>query len=684
MTDNKPDETPGFARQTPGNSPDMSHGSSGEQGPGQPSSGDRVVGEQGPGHPDAENAAGAAASSGEQGPEDPPTPAHGIPTQPAAGEAAQQPPAVAHPSGHGAAPQSAADQSAAEDTDPPTPAHGFPQPSIGEALQPADGVATEPPAVVRPTAPPERVDWSAAEVSTPGEPMAAEPTHPGSSGSAESWGSRSDSGDSSGYGSPSAYSSSADSSGSPFSDSSVTESAQHPGSGAHHQWSRPSHTDHTPSGAHQQVLFGSAAPPTQSGAAGHTPYSQYATGQHQASSATGSYSGATTGQHATPGSGQFPSFATHVQAQPHRVSGEPKKRSGALVAGVTVLALLVGGGAGAVGGYLVADNAGGGSSNTALDQSKPAQQANTPAPPGTVEAVADKVLPSVVQLQVRGRSSAGEGSGFVISDDGLIVTNNHVIEGAAESGQITAVFQDGRTAKASIVGRDPTSDVAVVRAENIGGLAVADLGRSDDLRVGQAVVAVGSPFELAGTVTSGIISALQRPTRAGGADGSQATVLDAVQTDAAINPGNSGGPLVNMQGQVIGINSAIYSPGAGSGDAGSVGIGFAIPIDQARRTADEIVKTGKATQTILGVTVRDNPQGIGALINEVSAGGAGEKAGIKKGDVVTRLNDRRIDGADALVAAVRSHAPGTKVSLVIGDGDRTIEATLGGQPVEPN
>ncbi|MFC7612868.1 S1C family serine protease [Actinokineospora soli] len=247
---------------------------------------------------------------------------------------------------------------------------------------------------------------------------------------------------------------------------------------------------------------------------------------------------------------------------------------------------------------------------------------------------------------------------------------------------MTAVFQDGRTAQATIVGRDPTSDVAVVKAKGIGGLVVAELGRSDDLRVGQAVVAVGSPFELAGTVTSGIVSALQRPTRAGGEDGSLATVLDAIQTDAAINPGNSGGPLVNMQGQVIGINSAIYSPGAGSGDAGSVGIGFAIPINQARRIADEIVETGKATQTILGVTVRDNPQGVGALVNEVTAGGAGEKAGLKKGDVITQLNDRRIDGADALVAAVRSNAPGDKVKLVIGDGERTVEATLGGQPVE--
>ncbi|WP_396122933.1 S1C family serine protease [Actinokineospora sp. UTMC 2448] len=351
---------------------------------------------------------------------------------------------------------------------------------------------------------------------------------------------------------------------------------------------------------------------------------------------------------------------------------------------MTALALLVGGGAGAAGGYLVAESQAGSSSANALNVPPPAKQANTPAPSGSIEAVAAKVLPSVVQLQVRGRNAAGEGSGFVISEDGLIVTNNHVIEAAAEGGRITAVFQDGRSARATVVGRDPTSDVAVVKAQDIGDLVVAELGRSDDLRVGQSVVAVGSPFELAGTVTSGIISALQRPTRAGGEDGSQATVLDAIQTDAAINPGNSGGPLVNMQGQVIGINSAIYSPGAGSGEAGSVGIGFAIPINQARRTADQIIDTGQATQTVLGVTVRDDPDGLGALVNEVVPDSGGAKAGLAPGDVITRLNDRRIDGADALVAAVRAHAPGDKVTLVIGDGERTVEATLGGQPVEVN
>ncbi|SES09991.1 putative serine protease PepD [Actinokineospora terrae] len=347
------------------------------------------------------------------------------------------------------------------------------------------------------------------------------------------------------------------------------------------------------------------------------------------------------------------------------------------VVGVAVLALVVGGGAGVAGGLIASDQRA--PVHNALESAPPAKQ--TAAPAGSVESVAQKVLPTVVQLQVRGRSSAGEGSGFVISSDGFIVTNNHVIEGAVGGGQIQAVFQDGRTATATIVGRDPTSDVAVVKAQGVDNLQVSELGRSDDLRVGQAVVAIGSPFELSGTVTSGIVSSLHRPTRAGGEGGSQATVMDAIQTDAAINPGNSGGPLVNMQGQVIGINSAIYSPqSSASGSGGSVGIGFSIPIDQARRTADEIVKTGKATQTVLGVSVRDADDG-GAVIADVVSGGAGEQAGLKPGDVVTKLNDRRIDTADALVAAVRSQAPGDKVTLTL-TGGKTSQATLGGQPVE--
>jgi len=376
-----------------------------------------------------------------------------------------------------------------------------------------------------------------------------------------------------------------------------------------------------------------------------------------------------------------PPAQTHTYPMPPTVERPPRRGSG-LVVGVAVLALLVGGGAGALGGYLTAGSRVA-SAPSALDTPKPAKQAST-APAGSVESVADKMLPSVVQLQTR----SGEGSGFVIRQDGLIVTNNHVIAEAAQPGStLKVVFQDGQTADGTVLGRDSSSDVAVVQAKGVSGKTPVQLGSSDNLKVGQAVVAIGSPFDLSGTVTSGIVSSLHRPTSAGGDEGSQATVMDAIQTDAAINPGNSGGPLVNMNGEVVGINSAIYSPNTGSTrnqPAGSVGIGFAIPIDQARRTADEIVKTGKATQTVLGVTVQSPQAGSGAEVKTVSDGGAAQQAGVAVGDVITKMDDRRIDTSDALVAAVRSKAPGDKVTLTIGNGTRTVQVTLGGQPAPTN
>ncbi|MEU6646749.1 trypsin-like peptidase domain-containing protein [Saccharomonospora sp. NPDC046836] len=384
--------------------------------------------------------------------------------------------------------------------------------------------------------------------------------------------------------------------------------------------------------------------------------------------------------------GHGPSYPTATYPMQAMRPGPTPRRNGPakLVAGVAVLALLVGGGAGAAGGYLVAENSANGtnSSANALNQPQPAKQTGS-AQPGTVEAVAEKLGPSVVQLQTEGQGGAAEGSGFVISSDGYIMTNNHVIENAANGGSITVVFPNGNRANASVVGRDPTTDIAVIRAEGANNLTAVELGRSDDLKVGQSVVAIGSPFELAGTVTSGIVSSLNRPVTAGGG-GDQTTVMDAVQTDAAINPGNSGGPLANMSGQVIGINSAIYSPQSsrapGQSEAGNVGIGFAIPIDQARRTADDIIKNGHATQTYMGATVGDAPSG-GAAIGEVQQGSPAESAGLKGGDVVTKLDDRVIDDANTLVAAIRTRAPGEKVTLTLSD-NRTLEVTLGGQPVQ--
>jgi putative serine protease PepD len=314
-------------------------------------------------------------------------------------------------------------------------------------------------------------------------------------------------------------------------------------------------------------------------------------------------------------------------------------------------------------------------------------------PPGSVEQVAAKVVPSVVMLETDLGRQSEEGSGIILSADGLILTNNHVIAAAANPGKppgapagpapkTTVTFSDGRTAPFTVVGADPTSDIAVIRVQGVSGLTPISMGSSSDLRVGQPVVAIGSPLGLSGTVTTGIVSAMNRPVSTTGESGNQNTVLDAIQTDAAINPGNSGGALVNMSGQLVGVNSAIATLGADSPDAqsGSIGLGFAIPVDQAKRIADELISTGKASHASLGVQVTNDKGTPGAKVVEVVQGGAAANAGVPKNVVVTKVDDRPINSADALVAAVRSKAPGDKVSLTYQDpsgGSRTVQVTLG-------
>jgi putative serine protease PepD len=357
---------------------------------------------------------------------------------------------------------------------------------------------------------------------------------------------------------------------------------------------------------------------------------------------------------------------------PPSPAAAPRRSTGGMLAVAAVIALvaaLIGGGVGGIVGVSLS-RGDTGSAGVLGRPLPPLDPSDTPL--GPVEAVADRVLPSVVQLRVAGPAEQGEGSGMVLSSDGLLLTNNHVVEGAANGGSVVAVFQDGRTAAVQIVGRDPASDIAVIRAQGVSGLTPVELGNSDAVRVGQQVVAFGSPLGLGGTVTTGIISARHRAVNVGPESGAAAaTVLDALQTDAAINPGNSGGPLVDMQGRVVGINSAIATTGA---QGGSIGVGFSIPINQAQRVAGELERTGKASHAVLGVSVADDPTRAGALIGTVTPGGAAELAGIRQGDLVVRFGDQQISTGTDLQAAVGSRAPGEVVAIQLTD--RTVQATL--------
>jgi putative serine protease PepD len=300
----------------------------------------------------------------------------------------------------------------------------------------------------------------------------------------------------------------------------------------------------------------------------------------------------------------------------------------------------------------------------------------------SIEQVAAKVLPSVVQLQTQSGSRTALGSGIVLTSDGLIMTNAHVVASAQQAasagpgGMRTVVtLADGRTAPFTVVAADPTSDIAVVRAQGTSGLTPITFGSSAGLRVGQQVAAVGSPLGFDGTVTTGIVSALHRPvSTSSDAANEGGAVMDAIQTDAPLNPGNSGGALVNTNGQLIGMNSANAALGSASGESGSDGLGFAIPVDEAKRIADELIATGTASHGFLGAKLADDPNGGGARVVDVAGGGPAAAAGVPKGALVTKVNDESISNANALVAAVHSKAPGTTIALSYldpaGDGRR--------------
>jgi putative serine protease PepD len=299
--------------------------------------------------------------------------------------------------------------------------------------------------------------------------------------------------------------------------------------------------------------------------------------------------------------------------------------------------------------------------------------------PGSIADVAARVLPSVVSLEIRTGDTGETGSGVVIDANGYILTNNHVVSSATTdpTAELTVIFNDGQQSRVPgiIVGRDPLTDLAVVKVD-VSGATVAQLGDSASLAVGDPVIAIGSPLGLAGTVTTGIVSAKNRPVKLQGGGSDTDAVIDAVQTDAAVNPGNSGGPLVDSTGAVVGINTAIRTLGGDSN--GSIGLGFAIPITMAKDVATQIIQSGKVQHATMGVNARSATDGVtdGAQVQNVQDGGPAAAAGIAEGDVITKVGDRSVGNADELVVAEHATEVGAAVPVVLLRDGREMTVTV--------
>ncbi|CAM5487297.1 trypsin-like peptidase domain-containing protein [Streptomyces atroolivaceus] len=370
-----------------------------------------------------------------------------------------------------------------------------------------------------------------------------------------------------------------------------------------------------------------------------------------------------------------------------------RRRARGLVAAVAAAALVAGGVGGALG-YWAADSNDSGSSSGSTTVAASNSPKDFKREAGTVAGVAASALPSVVTIDAQsgaGDGEGGTGTGFVYDKEGHILTNNHVVASAADSGQLTATFSNGKKYDAEVVGRAQGYDVAVLKLKNApDGLAPLALGDSDKVAVGDSTIAIGAPFGLSNTVTTGIISAKDRPVASGDGSSNKNSYMSALQTDASINPGNSGGPLLDAGGAVIGINSAIQSTsggGVGQSQAGSIGLGFAIPVNQARNVAEQLIKTGQPVYPVIGATVTMEEKTGGAVISEEGAGGTpavtpdgpAAKAGLKAGDVITKFNGTTVESGPTLIGEIWTHKPGDKVTLTYTrDGKTsTAELTLG-------
>ncbi|MBG7701273.1 trypsin-like peptidase domain-containing protein [Streptomyces sp. MC1] len=369
---------------------------------------------------------------------------------------------------------------------------------------------------------------------------------------------------------------------------------------------------------------------------------------------------------------------------------KPRGGRGGLVAAVLVAALVAGGLGGGLGYTLAKDRDDSGSTTVSASDSGATQVKRAP---GTIANVAARALPSTVTIEAESTNGeGGTGTGFVFDTQGHIVTNNHVVADAVDGGKLTATFPDGKKYNAEIVGHARGYDVAVIKLKNApSDLKPLALGDSDKVAVGDETIAIGAPFGLSNTVTTGIISAKNRPVASSdGGSNSKASYMSALQTDASINPGNSGGPLLDASGAVIGINSAIQSTGSGgfgTGQSGSIGLGFAIPINQAKYVAQQLIKTGKPVYARIGASVSLQDSGDGALITDqgtdgsaaIESGGPADKAGLKPGDVITKLDDHVIDSGPTLIGEIWTHKPGDKVTVTYkrGGQEHTVELTLG-------
>ncbi|SEG45704.1 putative serine protease PepD [Actinacidiphila yanglinensis] len=385
-----------------------------------------------------------------------------------------------------------------------------------------------------------------------------------------------------------------------------------------------------------------------------------------------------------PGSPGGPVWGTPMPPSSPSGDGRGRRRIGSMVAAVLVAALVAGGVGGGIGYYAAKHNDDSGSTTvSAASSSKALNRA-----PTSVAGIANKVLPSVVTIKAQNSQESDTGTGFVFDKQGHILTNNHVVAPGADSGKLTVTFSNGKTYDASIVGRAQGYDVAVIKLKNPGSVKLSPLplGNSDQAAVGDATIAVGAPYGLSGTVTTGIVSAVHRPVASSDGEGSSASYMSAIQTDASINPGNSGGPLLNAAGAVIGINSAIQPGGTSSpgSQGGSVGLGFAIPINQAKRVADQLIQTGQPVYPVIGVSLNTQYEGDGAEISTdsssaISANGPGEKAGLKPGDVITKFDGTLVDSGETLIGEIWQHKPGDQVTLTYTrDGStHTTTVTLG-------